>query len=612
MSFIDTHAGDIHAGDTQAGEIGDRTIRRVLSISVTMAGRNHAALLPYRAVHGDLVETIRSEWSNVDAFVLFCATGIAIRSVATLLTSKSIDPAVVCVDESGRFVIPLLGGHHGANDLAREVAAMLDATPVITTATDASDTVSLDNLPGFAAHGDIPGVTRALLDGECVTLHNPLNWPVPTSLSIATVASVSAAAPVSDVVDPPVVDTAIVDTAGAATTRILVSDVYRIGSEQIPQLVTLVPRSLVVGIGSSSGAPADEIHELLLRSLRDASLDIRAVTALATVDAKAEEPGIVELAQRLGIPLITFPANILDTIAVPNPSAVVSAAVGTHSVAEAAALHASGPQATLVVTKQRSAMSTVAVARRSKPAGELRVVGLGPGSASHRTPAANAAVRSADVVIGYSPYVDQCADLLETRHDVRRRPIGAEEQRCREALASASDGYCVALVCSGDAGVYAMASLVFELAPEYGWPSIHVVPGVTAALAAAAVLGAPLGHDHASISLSDLMTPWTVIEDRVRAAAIGDFVVTFYNPRSLKRTHQLAVALAILREHRPPTTPIAAVTDVGRPTQRVVRSTLAEFDPTIVDMLTCVVVGSSNSVWSGGRFVTPRGYRSPC
>lgn len=594
--------------DTNSGGTNAATASRVLCISLTSAGHRHAALLPYRGSHGDLVETIRSEWSEVDAFVLFCATGIAVRSIASLLATKSIDPAVVCVDESGRWVVPLIGGHHGANTLAREVAALLGATAVITTATDSSGVVSLDTLPGFAVRGDVAGVTRAMLDGESVSIHNPLNWPVPPELLTAAGSSPLTKAPEV----APTATSNLAEAAEGTPVRIVVSDSYRAEDVQAERTVTLVPRSLVVGIGSSSGAPVDEINDLLVRALRDASLDIGAITALATVDLKAHEPGIVELAIRLGVAMVTFPASVLNDVDVPNPSAAVSAAVGTGSVAEAAALHAAGPKSTLVVTKQRSTMSTVAIARRAKPAGELRVVGLGPGSALHRTPAASAAVRSADVVIGYSPYVDQCADLLDARHDVRRRPIGAEELRCREALECAADGACVTLVCSGDAGVYAMASLVFELAPEYGWPPIEVVPGVTAALAAAAVLGAPLGHDHASISLSDLMTPWTVIEDRVHAAAIGDFVVTFYNPRSLKRTHQLETALAILRQHRPPTTPIAAVTDVGRSTQRVVRSTLAEFDPTIVDMLTCVVVGSSNSVWSSERFVTPRGYRSPC
>ena len=281
---------------------------------------------------------------------------------------------------------------------------------------------------------------------------------------------------------------------------------------------------------------------------------------IATVDRKATEPAIVELAAALGVPLRAFSADVLAAVPVPNPSGIVEAAVGTPSVAEAAALAAAGgvgAGGVLVVEKRRSGDATVAVARRAGPEGHLAVVGLGPGDPALRTPAAAAAVRHADVVVGYGPYVDLAGDLLAAHHTVVRSPIGAETARVTDALARAAAGEQVALVCSGDPGVYAMASLVCELAPASGDPPVTVVPGVTAALAAAAVLGAPLGHDHAAVSLSDLLTPWPVIERRLRAVAEGDFTVSLYNPRSKRRTAQLDRALEILaapgrRRPRPP------------------------------------------------------------
>jgi cobalt-precorrin 5A hydrolase/precorrin-3B C17-methyltransferase len=296
---------------------------------------------------------------------------------------------------------------------------------------------------------------------------------------------------------------------------------------------------------------------------------------------------------------------------VPTPSDVVAAAVGTPSVAEAAALTAAGEGATLVVAKQRSTEATVAVARRARPEGHLAVVGLGPGDAAWRTPAAAAAIRRADVVVGYDLYVDLAADLLAPHHEIVRSPIGAEADRCRAALDLAASGRRVALVCSGDPGVFAMASLVCELAPEHRNPPITVVPGVTAAHAAAAVLGAPLGHDHAAVSLSDLLTPWEAIERRLHAVAEADMVVSFYNPRSERRTRQLPRALEILGAHRPTDCPVAVVTDVGRTgRQHVVRTTLADVDPTVVGMLSLVVVGSSTTRWIADRMVTPRGYEA--
>jgi cobalt-precorrin 5A hydrolase / precorrin-3B C17-methyltransferase len=288
---------------------------------------------------------------------------------------------------------------------------------------------------------------------------------------------------------------------------------------------------------------------------------------------------------------------------------VVAAAVGTPSVAEAAALVAAGPDAELVVPKQRSATATVAVARRRRPPGHLALVGLGPGGPAHRTPAATAAVVAAEVVIGYGPYVEQCADLLGPAHEVVPSPIGNEVERATRALAEAAAGRRVAMVCSGDAGVYAMASIVLELAGEEApGLDVEVVPGVTAALAAAAALGAPLGHDHVSISLSDLLTPWPVIERRLQAAAAADLVVSLYNPRSRARDWQLPEACRLLLEHRPPGTPVGVVTDAGRPGAQVHLTTLAELDADEVTMTTCVVVGSSATTVVDGRMVTPRGY----
>ncbi|MGH9005678.1 MAG: precorrin-3B C(17)-methyltransferase, partial [Acidimicrobiia bacterium] len=245
-------------------------------------------------------------------------------------------------------------------------------------------------------------------------------------------------------------------------------------------------------------------------------------------------------------------------------------------------------------------------ARRRRPRGHLAVVGLGPGDARHRTPAASAAVVGADVVIGYGPYIEQAADLITPRHEVIPSPIGDEEGRVTRARAEAEAGRRVALVCSGDAGVYALAALVWEAADPGADADVEVVPGVTAALAAASLLGAPLGHDHAAISLSDLLTPWEDIERRLEAAAAGDFVVALYNPRSRGRPHHLDRARTVLLAHRSPDTPVGVVTDAYRPGQRVTVTTLEALDPEAVGMTTVVIVGASSSRAVAGRMVTPR------
>jgi cobalt-precorrin 5A hydrolase/precorrin-3B C17-methyltransferase len=559
--------------------------------STSAAGGRLSRRLPYEHRAGRLVETVRELWPKVDGLVIVAAVGVAVRAVAPVLRDKRHDPGVVVVDDAGRFVISLCGGHAGgANALAQEVARALGAEPVITTASDAAALPALDTLPGYRADGDVAGVTNRWLEGAAPVIGvDPAltGWPLPPGLEDVCPGEGGGLVTVTDRSQP-----------------------------AVPGEVLLRPPSLVVGVGASRNADAAALWELVAAALLQAGVDPASVAAVATLDRKATEPAIVALAERLGVPVRTFDATALAGMTVPNPSSVVASAVGTPSVAEAAARRAAGARATLVVTKQvsRTADSTVAVARRWGPSGELAVVGLGPGDPELRTPAAVTAVRHAHTVIGYSGYIDLAADLLGPGQRVIRSPIGAEADRCREALRRAAAGERVALVCSGDPGVYAMAGLVMELAPGLGDPPLRVVPGVTAALSAAAVLGAPLAHDHAAVSLSDLLTPWDVIARRLRAVAEGDLVVTLYNPRSARRRIQLGAALDILARHRPPTTPAAVVTDAGRAAgghSEVVRTTLGELDQEVVSMRSVVVVGSTSTRWIGERMVTPRGYGEP-
>jgi cobalt-precorrin 5A hydrolase / precorrin-3B C17-methyltransferase len=299
---------------------------------------------------------------------------------------------------------------------------------------------------------------------------------------------------------------------------------------------------------------------------------------------------------------VVHPAAALAAVEVPNPSAVVARAVGTPSVAEAAALVAGGE---LVVPKQRSAMATVAVARLPVR-GRLALVSTGPGDEALVPDLARAALAAAEVVVGLDAYVDRVRRWVRPGCEVLASPIGDEVARAEQALAAARAGRSAVLLSGGDVGVYAMASPALERAGED--IDVVVVPGVTAAVAAAALLGSPLGHDHCAISLSDLLTPWEVIRRRVRAAAEGDFVVSFYNPRSRGRHWQLDEARLLLLEHRAPATPVGLVSDAFRPTQSVRTTTLGDLDAAEVDMLTTVVVGSTQTRMVAGRMVTPRGY----
>jgi cobalt-precorrin 5A hydrolase/precorrin-3B C17-methyltransferase len=558
-------------------------------VAATTAGRDLARRLAAAwpgetTVHsGPVAEQLRAAWYGAQAIVCFLATGATVRLIAQLLADKQTDPGVVCVDEAGRYAVALVGGHEGgANALAARVGDVLGVQPVVTTASDALGVTPLGVFGAdiglrIADREPLAKVGAAVLNGAPITVLADATWPLP-------------ALPAGDATTEPVT-VAVSDRLDAAADL-----VYR-------------PGSLVVGVGASRGAPTDELNGLVTTALADAGLAGESVRVLATIDIKSDEPGIRALAHRRGWPLVTFTAAELSDVDVPNPSDLVRAAVGTASVAEAAALLAArraGRGASLVVPKRASTTGTVAIARLV-PRGRLTLVGLGPGAEDLRAPRAVAALRRAAVVVGLDQYVAQVRHLLTPGTRVLDSGLGAEEERARTAVHLAATGHAVALVGSGDAGIYAMASPALQLADDT--VDVEVVPGISAAIAAAARLGAPLGHDHAYLSLSDVHTPWRVIAERIRACALVDLVVCLYNPRSAGRTRQFDEAVAILSAHRPPHTPVGIVRDATRPGEQLTLTTLAALDSSTVDMRSVVIVGSSRTCTVAGRMVTPREYR---
>lgn len=241
--------------------------------------------------------------------------------------------------------------------------------------------------------------------------------------------------------------------------------------------------------------------------------------------------------------------------------------------------------------------------------GRLHVVGFGPGGREHMTLLAEETIRNADVVTGYTTYVNMLRPIFPEK-EYKATGMMREVERCRMAIEDAMTGLDVAMVSSGDSGIYGMAGIVYQLADEMGADiEIDTVPGVTAASTAASVLGAPLMHDTAIISLSDLMTPIDLIMRRVELAAEGDFVVCLYNPKSRTRTEYLDRACEIISRKRSPETPVGIVRNAGREDQWSKVTTLGGLDSADVDMFCIVVIGNSQTYVSGGRMITPRGYR---
>ncbi len=586
---------------SRAGEATAHRVAAVLGCAVHgRAGRVDRA----DAYFANALDHARDLFAAGVPIVGVCASGILIRAVAPLLADKTSEPPVVSVSDDGGVVVPLLGGHRGANRLASQIAQALGAVAAVTTAGDVALGVALDAPPAgwrLVNPGDAKDAMALLLSGAGATVAGP----------DALAATWLQDLPQGD---------GLRITCGTAA----VADLG-------PDHLHFAPQHFALGVGCARNCPPEDLAALVTATLAEAGIAPQALACINTIALKADEPAILAFARAYDLPLRLFEADTLEveTPRLAHPSDVVFAEVGAHGVSEAAALAQVGPNGQLRVTKRKAAMATCAIASldhpltalRGRARGRLSVVGIGPGQASWRTPEVSRLVAEAEELVGYGLYIDLLGPLAvgKERSDF---PLGGEEARCRYALEQAALGKNVALVCSGDAGIYAMGALVFELldrGPDAMGVSdaarrVEVVcsPGVSALQGAAARAGAPLGHDFCAISLSDLLTPRDDILRRLRAAAEGDFVVAFYNPVSKTRRTLLAEARDILLKHRPGDTPVMLASSLGRPEEYVRYRRLDELQVDEVDMLTVVLVGSSNSrlamLGEGPRMFTPRGY----
>lgn len=593
---------------------------------------------PLHYYPGSLKEHLASLWGSHRSFVFCLATGAVVRLIAPLLQHKSSDPAVVVLDEAGQFVISLTGGHQGGGDrLSRLLALQLKATPILTGASNTLGLPGIDvlGLPfgWIKGEGDWTGVSAAIARQDRVqviqTAGSPLWWqhlPAAHSFVLAEAGDQ---------------ETEIGNQASQAQIWIT----PRLASPppapptpnpqlQLPS-IHWHPRVLWIGLGCERNTSRLVIETAIQQIFQQYGLAEGAIAGIATLDLKADETGLVDFCRDRGFPLRCFPAEILRTIAVPTPSAIVETEVGTPSVAEAAALKATwdfqetlpsfpppSHPSSLLISKQIFRLEkhpgavTLAVAQAEREytgrSGQLWLVGTGPGRLEQITPAAQTAIAQADAVIGYSLYIELIQPLFRPGQIVETLPITQERQRAERAIALANWGLTVAVVSSGDCGIYGMAGLVMEQLRAQNWdgkmPAVQVFPGITALQATASRVGAPLMHDFCAISLSDLLTPWEVIEKRLTAAAEADFVVALYNPKSKTRVEQIAIAQQIFLQYRDPLTPVALVRSAYRTDEQITLTTLTDLLTSPIDMLTTVLIGNQSTRTYADWMITPRGY----
>jgi cobalt-precorrin 5A hydrolase/precorrin-3B C17-methyltransferase len=539
---------------------GVRTLNDRVPVAIVVLGmgaidtaRRIQARYPGSLVHGlasrvqgdvaftELGAHLRELYARNTPIVALCAAGIVIRCLASALADKSAEPPVLAVAEDGSAVVPLLGGLGGVNVMAREIAAVLDVAPAITTSGELRFGTCLLNPPTGYVLADIEHGKRFVSD-----------------LLAGATTRVEGHAPWLDAADLP--------RAADAGLAIRITP----HTSEVAGELMIHPRCVVVYVTALSSE--ESVVERVRQALREHRLAPMSLAALlAPLSMMASAP-LADAAQALDVPLRfgTLPAGF-QTLESRDDGIVIALA------------------------PQPVDPSTLGQAR-----GTLTVIGLGPGSADLMVPAAKQALTQADDVLGYETYVRMAGPFAP--HQVLHCTDNREEmQRARHAFELATTGRHVVVVSSGDPGVFAMAAAVLEALDEardnvlWNAVELQVVPGVSAALATAARAGAPLGHDFCMLSLSDNLKPWTVIETRLRHAAQADLVMAFYNPVSRARPWQLDRALDIVREHRSGATLVVLGRNIGRPGETLTTTTLDKLHSSQVDMRTMVIVGSSTT-----------------
>jgi cobalt-precorrin 5A hydrolase / precorrin-3B C17-methyltransferase len=509
-------------------------------------------------------DTVRELFAEGTPLIGICAAGILIRSIAPMLSDKKQEPPVLAVAEDGSAVVPLLGGLNGVNDLARRIAEQLDVKPAITTTGDIRfRTALLSPPPGYhlANPDDAKKLISDLLAGAQVKLEGSAPWLSNSQLPI--------------------------DPNGDLTIQVT------------ERLVTPAPNRLVYHPATIAIAISDTVDVTLVqRMLADAELAPASVAGIFAPITLANNPNFKAIANAFKVPTRFFTSDKLENLITQG-----------YSPAQAIAINATGS------SPLSSSSSQLAISIAPKPIdpttigqaqGRLAIIGTGPGGSQWMSPEVKEILKSATDLVGYKTYINLIGSLADGKqlHESDNRE---EIARATMALDLAAQGRYVAVVSSGDPGIYAMAAAVFEVCdsealrrnrnpkPEWDSIDIHVAPGISAMQAAAASIGAPLGHDFCAISLSDILKPWSIIEQRIAASAEADFAIAFYNPVSKERTWQLAAAKNILLQYRTPDTPVVLARNLGRPGQMVKVIKLKELTPDSADMRTVILVGSSQT-----------------
>jgi len=547
-------------------------------------------------------EILLKKWQEIDLIIFIGSIAASIRIINSFLTSKDQDPGVIVIDNKCSKIVPLIGLHQSnTQNIACQIANLLGGEIIVTNNSNDQSLLNLDafgNQWGWKRSGKIKDWSKLVIKQAkneeifCKQLFGNNLWKTSESAEI-------------------------INQIDKKETEKPDSTFYV--SIFKNHETTWHPPVLWVGIGCERNTSKELIINSLNNFFESENLSQQSIAGFATIDIKKDEKAILELVEENNLPIKFFTKEDLSKIIVPNPSKIVQKEIGTSSVAEASCLLAAGEESKLLkekrIFKNQSGAVTIAVAESKNQYnpthGEIHIIGSGPGDISFLTNNARKALSRCTVWIGYKMYLDLIKPLKRNDQVLIESKLTEEKERCSKAIKLAEEGIKVALISSGESGFYGMAGLLLELLQkikkEYR-PYFEVHPGISSVQLAAAISGAPLMNDFCSVSLSDKLTPWSLILKRIEGALLGDFVIALFNPQSIERNWQLKSVIDICLQSRREETPVLIARQVGRENQTKQYFTLNTIPFEEIDMLSIIIIGNSQTTLVDEIFLTPRGY----
>ena len=552
---------------------------------------------------------LKENWKSVNVFIFIGSLGATTRLISSMISNKENDPGVIVTDKKGSKIIPLLNLHNkNTKNIVFKMQNYIGGEIIETNNSSLENLLNLDSFGenwGWRRSGLIENWSKLVINQskkETIFFQqfsgNELWKGCKSSRNLKQL----------DHCD---------DISDQEST-------FFVGIKKHYQN-TWHPPTLWLGLGCERNTSKKFIKNSLNKLLDENDISVLSIAGIATIDFKKDEKAILDIAQENQWPIKFLTAKQLLRVNVPNPSQVVFDEIGSYSVAEASCLSAAGQDAKLLVEKHifinknfsgdKAGAVTLSIAESKNQfapsRGQIHVIGSGPGDLSLLTVDAKIALSECPVWIGYKMYLDLLDPLLREDQIRIDSEITEEKKRCEKAISLAQEGIKVALISSGDSSIYGMAGLMLELIQKLDKrfrPSFTIHPGISCIQMAASLAGSPLMNDFCAISLSDKLTPWDVIENRIEGALLGDFVVAIFNPQSKERNWQLKKTIKMFLEKRKKHTPIIIARQIGRRDQKISFCTLENFPSDQIDMLTVLIVGNSKTKLVDNKFISPRGY----